>query len=194
MDYVKELEKLGFEGFFVFTKNARPILLRSYSDTLPPITDKTSHEIAALISSMIKIAEQLSQHLGLLRDVALHTFRLFIDYWDDIIFVLVFNERHYLEYRTSELLLLMKGTISLVKEIFHVVISEAQNFGSQDLLTLPELAEQERFQPILETVDRVLHESYFKMIESLNLTPTPGLRATPNLKISDLIKPPKKLS
>lgn len=164
MDYIDELQKLGFQGFFILTKDARPIVFRSYSDLLPPINDKSSHEISGLIATMIQIAGQLSQHLGLLRDVALHTFRLFIDYWDNLIFVLVFDEQHYMDFKTSDVLLLMKGTISLVKESFQIVISESDTFESTDLLVL-----QEHISSVLETIDSVLYESYTKMLQTLNL-------------------------
>ncbi|MHA2363040.1 MAG: hypothetical protein ACXAC7_03720 [Candidatus Hodarchaeales archaeon] len=178
----KEFDSLGILGFFIFTRHATPIILRSYSDQLPPITDEASYQLSALISSMIQIAEKIVGG-SLLRDVALHTSRMFIDYWDELIFVLVYDEPSYMDYRTSDILSLMKGSISLVKDSFQILITETPDFNINEIHVLIDTY-RDKFKSLIESIDTVLYNSYFRMLESLNLKPTFSYQLSKNEPVS----------
>ena len=83
------LYNLGIEGFLILTRNGIPVLERFYNEKESYILCD-SVLTAWFLSALTRF---IDDHVaGLLSDIGIHVYRLFFDYNEDLLFVIVYDE------------------------------------------------------------------------------------------------------
>ena len=101
----KALYESGIEGFLILTRNGLPVLERFYNENE---SYKLGDSVltAGFLSALTRF---IDDHVaGLLSDLGMHVYRLFFDYNEDLLFILVYDEYKLSSLQFSELLTLFK--------------------------------------------------------------------------------------
>ncbi|MFW9928672.1 MAG: hypothetical protein ACFFD1_04715 [Candidatus Thorarchaeota archaeon] len=167
-----DLANFGVFGLYILTREGLPLVERNYKSILggnqKEVTGLTFGSdtllVAGFFSAIAKFAtEKIS---GLLSDIGLHVLRLFFDFTEELIFILVFDELKLQELPFYEIRTMLKGTLSQVKSIFETYFGEDKEDGKpSDIEILSKnIAELERLRDSLTRlypqIDRLIHKSY----------------------------------
>lgn len=152
----KALYEAGIEGFIILTRNGLPVLERFYNENE---SYKLGDSVltAGFLSALTRF---IDDHVaGLLSDVGMHVYRLFFDYNEDLLFLIVYDEYKLSNLPFTELLTLFKGTLSEIKSTFRELTIE---FEIHDMVENP--FKLDRFSAFLQTIgpkfDRIIYKSH----------------------------------
>ncbi|OLS19467.1 MAG: hypothetical protein HeimC3_45470 [Candidatus Heimdallarchaeota archaeon LC_3] len=167
-----ELANFGIFGLYILTREGLPLIERNYK-SLPGQSRKDGNNtvfgsdsllVAGFFSAIAKFAsEKIS---GLLSDIGFHTIRLFFDFTEELIFILVFDEMKLQMLPFFEIRTVCKGTISQVKQIFETYFSDEKDSGDKSPISqiTRNMADLERlrdsFSKLYPQIDRILHKSF----------------------------------
>ena len=163
-DIKKSLLAQGVEGFIILTRNGLPVLERFYNeDEAYKLGDSVL--TAGFLSAFTRFVDD---HVaGLLSDIGLHTYRLFFDYTEELLFLIIYDEYKLSGLPIQEFLTLFKGSLSEIKSTFRELVAE---FPMEELMDNPK--KLEKLTAILNSVgpkfDRIINKSHsmiIKMIE-----------------------------
>lgn len=162
------LKELGIKGFMILTKAGIPIIERIYDSNLDLGSDPLI--TAGFLSAFARFADE---HVsGLLSDIGLHTYRLFFDYSESLLFLLIYDEMKMSNLPISKFLMLFKGTLSEIKSSIREFEGDlgSEEISFQKLLENPKSLEN--MSNILETVapqfDRILFKSHNLLMDLLD--------------------------
>lgn len=159
-EFKVKLAELGLQAFFVVSENGLPILERIYSPTDLSLKGEEPHSLSGMMSTIVKFANDISD--GLVSDIGLMASRLYFDFFSDLLFVVLFDEKQLLHHKLMNIQTLLKGTVSSIKTVFQVYLGE-DTMETTDLYMLRE--EWEKLGP---TIDRMLldqHEEILQMLQ-----------------------------
>ena len=161
----EKLSSLGVKGFIVITKDGIPVLERIYDSSMDLGTD--TFLTAGFLSAFARFADE---HVsGLLSDVGLHTYRLFFDYTEHLLFLLIYDEMKMGNLPVSNFLMLFKGTMSEIKSLLIEFFADQSDISLRQMIENPKSLEA--LSKMLETVspqfDRILYKSHTMLIEML---------------------------
>ena len=155
------LYEKGIEGFLILTRNGLPVLERFYNENeLYKLGDSVL--TAGFLSALTRF---IDDHVaGLLSDIGMHVYRLFFDYNDDLLFVLVYDEYKLSSLPLSEFLTLFKGTLSEIKSTFRELTGE---FDIKKFVDNP--FKLDKFSEFLEELgpkfDRIIYKSHVMLMD-----------------------------
>ncbi len=157
----KSLYKSGIEGFIILTRNGLPVLERFYNDNE---SYKLGDSVltAGFLSALTRF---IDDHVaGLLSDLGMHVYRLFFDYNEDLLFIIVYDEYKLSSLPMLELLTLFKGTLSEIKSTFRELTIE---FDIHGLVDNP--FKLDKFSAFLNkigpTFDRIIYKSHLLLLD-----------------------------
>ena len=159
------LYNLGIEGFLILTRNGLPVLERFYNENE---SYKLGDSVltAGFLSALTRF---IDDHVaGLLSDIGIHVYRLFFDYNEDLLFVIVYDEFKLSNLPHSEFLTLFKGTLSEIKSTFRELTTE---FDVKSLVDNP--FKLDKLSAFLEEdlgpkFDRVIYKSHNLLMGIIN--------------------------
>lgn len=161
----KLIADFGIQAFFIVTDNGLPLLNRVYKATeLGLEGDDKVESLTSMISTVVRFNQQLVKD-GLLSDIGLLTSRIYFDYLESIIFVLMVDERSLLEKRLSDIQILLKGTISTVKTKFQAELKRDLNVP--ETLTI-ELLQEIFGKDVVSVIDEYVYSSYKSLSNALS--------------------------
>ena len=100
---------------------------------------------------------------GLLSDVGMHVYRLFFDYNEDLLFLIVYDEYKLSSLPLSEFLTLFKGTLSEIKSTFRELTTE---FEIHSMVDNP--FKLDKFSAFLKEIgpkfDRIIYKSHLLLL------------------------------
>lgn len=166
-----DLSNFGIYSLYILTREGLPLIERNYKGSSNSTFGSDSLLVAGFFSAIAKFAsEKIS---GLLSDIGFHTIRLFFDFTEELIFILVFEEMKLQELPFYDIRMMIKGTISQIKGIFGSYFGEETSDGEQTDIekiskNMPELERiRENFKKLYPQIDRILHKSYREVIDLL---------------------------
>ena len=166
IDYGTDLNALGIKAFIIITKNGIPVMERIYDNNLDIGTD--TFLTAGFLSAFARFADE--QVSGLLSDIGLHTYRLFFDYSEHLLFLLVYDEIKLNKLPVGKFLMLFKGTMSEIKSLIREFFLEDSNESIMEMLEDPKALEN--LSTALGTVgmqcDRIIIKSHKMLMELLD--------------------------
>lgn len=161
----KQLFECGIEGFLILSRNGLPVLERFYNENQ---SYKLGDSVltAGFLSALTRF---IDDHVaGLLSDIGVHVYRLFFDYNEDLLFVLVYNEFKLSNLPHSEFLTLFKGTLSEIKSTFRELTTEFD--GMRSLVENP--FKLDKFSEFLDEIgpqlDRIIYKSHNLLMNIIN--------------------------
>ena len=156
----KALYESGIEGFLILTRNGLPVLERFYNENE---SYKLGDSVltAGFLSALTRF---IDDHVaGLLSDLGMHVYRLFFDYNEDLLFILVYDEYKLSSLPFSELLTLFKGTLSEIKSTFRELTIEFDIHGMVD-----NPFKLDKFSAFLNSIgptfDRIIYKSHILLL------------------------------
>jgi hypothetical protein len=159
-----DLSDFGIYGLYILTREGLPLVERNYKGDSKTTFGSDSLLVAGFFSAIAKFAsEKIS---GLLSDIGFHTIRLFFDFTEELIFILVFEEMKLQVLPFYDIRMMIKGTTSQIKAIFESYFGEE---GSEDSPTDIEVITKnmkklekirENFSKLYPQIDKLLHKSY----------------------------------
>jgi predicted regulator of Ras-like GTPase activity (Roadblock/LC7/MglB family) len=163
-----KLNLLGIKGFIIITKDGIPVIERIYDETLDIGTD--TFLTAGFLSAFARFADE---HVsGLLSDIGLHTYRLFFDYDEHLMFLLIYDEMKMSDLPVSEFLMLFKGTMSEIKSLIREFFLEESRSSLKKMIENPKSLEalSSMLQNVSPQFDRILFKSHnmlMKLIKNI---------------------------
>lgn len=154
-DSAEKIKKLGIHGFFIVTENGLPVLDRMYADNM---VDGRVETLTGMMSTVVKFNHKLVKD-GLLSDIGLQTSRIYFDFINSLIFVLVIEEKTILNYKLIDIQTLLKGTISNIKSLFQVKFGDISDPDALDIFSLKEIFGED----ILNKVDQMILSSFIQL-------------------------------
>ena len=166
-----DLANFGIFGLYILTREGLPLVERYYKN-LPGQSQKDGQNtafgsdsllVAGFFSAIAKFAsEKIS---GLLSDIGFHTIRLFFDFTEELIIILVFDEMKLQMVPFYEVRTICKGTVSQVKQIFETYFGDEKGSEKSHLSKITHnMADLERvrenFSKLYPQIDRILHKSF----------------------------------
>ena len=152
----KALYEKGIEGFIILTRNGLPVLERFYNESE---SYKLGDSVltAGFLSALTRF---IDDHVaGLLSDLGMHVYRLFFDYNEDLLFIIVYDEYKLNSLPLSNFLTLFKGTLAEIKSTFRELTIE---FDIHGMIDNP--FKLDKFSAFLDEVgpkfDRIIYKSH----------------------------------
>ena len=165
-DYTKELSEYGIQGFFILTRDGHPLLERYYVQELSTTKDN-SFLIAGFLSAITRFAAEVIP--GLLSDIGFHTTRLHLEFTNELLLVLMYDEALLQEMTVRDARILMKGTLANLKLVLEIYLgSEVQTEETYNPLKIDNL--RNNLIAIKDKVDQILEKSYREAKDGLNTT------------------------
>ena len=157
----KALYEQGIEGFIILTRNGLPVLERFYNENE---SYKLGDSVltAGFLSALTRF---IDDHVaGLLSDIGMHVYRLFFDYNEDLLFLIVYDEYKLSSLPLNEFLTLFKGTLSEIKSTFRELTTD---FDIHGMLDNPFRLDKfsEFLNKIGPTFDRIIFKSHNILME-----------------------------
>lgn len=157
----KALYEKGIEGFIILTRNGLPVLERFYNEN----QDYKLGDSVLTAGFLSALTRFIDDHVaGLLSDIGMHVYRLFFDYNEDLLFLIVYDEYKLNNLPLSEFLTLFKGTLSEIKSSFRELTGE---FNLNGLTDNP--FKLDKFSEFLEDMgprfDRIIFKSHNMLME-----------------------------
>lgn len=164
-EYMSKLNELGIQAFFIVSENGFPIIDRIYNPSDLGVSGNRVETLTSMMSTVVRFNQNLIQN-GLLSDIGLHTSRIFFDYLQEIIFVLLVDENSLAHYELFNVQTILKGTISNVKSLFQSKLGMDDGIEDPDMMDIESL--KENFgKDILEKVDEMIYTSYTELLQAL---------------------------
>ncbi|MHA2362551.1 MAG: hypothetical protein ACXAC7_01240 [Candidatus Hodarchaeales archaeon] len=162
INHLKALCDLGMQGFLMVSRDGFPLIERSYQSEESLKDHQEVENYSAVVTAIIKFANDLTK--GLISDMGLHTSRLYFDFFSDyFVLIIIFDESKLLHFRLHEIQMLMKGTLSAIKDAFIIHLGEP-GFDSADLILY-----KDKMEELSSTFDEILYDSFIqtkKIIEN----------------------------
>ena len=162
----KALYERGIEGFLILTRNGLPVLERFYNENE---SYKLGDSVltAGFLSALTRF---IDDHVaGLLSDIGVHVYRLFFDYNEEMLFIIVYDEYKLSNLPLSEFLTLFKGTLSEIKSTFRELTGE---FELKTLVENP--FRLDKFSEFLNEIgpkfDRIIFKSHNMLMNIISET------------------------
>lgn len=165
-DFTKELSENGIQGFFVLTRDGHPLLERYYVKELNSAKDN-SFLIAGFLAAISRFAAEVIP--GLLSDIGFHTTRLHLEFTNELLLVLMYDEALLQDMSVRDARILMKGTLANLKIVLEMYLgSEIQTEETYNPLKIDNL--RNSLISLKENVDHLLEKSFKEVKEGLNTT------------------------
>ena len=117
--------------------------------------------LSGVISTLVKFANDLNN--SLVTDLGLHTFRIFFDFFSDFMIFILFEEKKLLDVKLRNIQVLMKGTLSDIKDVFMVHLREQPLDSPDDLVSYRDLIDR-----ISDTIDQILYDSFKRALRTIS--------------------------
>ncbi len=117
--------------------------------------------LSGVISTLVKFANDLNN--SLVTDLGLHTFRIFFDFFSDFMIFILFEEKKLLDVKLRNIQVLMKGTLSDIKDVFMVHLREQPLGSPDDLVSYRDLIDR-----ISDTIDQILYDSFKRALRTIS--------------------------
>ena len=151
---------MGIQAFFIVSEAGFPLVDRVYRQTIFRQGGRVE-TVTSMMSTVVRMNHQLVQDT-LLSDIGLHTSRIFFDFIQELIFVLIVDENTLMKLELFNLQTIMKGTIANVKSLFQAKLAN-------DVMELMDIESiREKFgENILNEIDEMIYNSYNQLLNAL---------------------------